>query len=267
VLSANVEGPYHTLNSFSNVCCVLYGDKIAILGESIVTVVQITNSGRLFDCDPAQFKVIRTPTASWWACFVLEVAHVRSKLLNASCQRIVGFLRSFLSADSAGRLCVPASTRTRRPWKGCYHHTARVVMDLCSRRSAIGLLWLQRARIASRRSLAVQISRPNCQPNRLALIDPDQRLRVRPHCSMRAGALGGNKDLFAGPNAGGKDAAAIYSLIGSAKINGIDRRSIPAARTRPYRQPPDRPNWRALEWLRHLVKPNRFNRSLRWGNL
>jgi transposase len=40
--------------------------------------------------------------------------------------------------------------------------------------------------------------------------------------SLRVVALGRKNYLFAGSNAGGERAAAIYSLIGSAKLNGID---------------------------------------------
>ena len=40
--------------------------------------------------------------------------------------------------------------------------------------------------------------------------------------SLRAVALGRKNYLFAGSNAGGERAAAIYSLVGSAKLNGID---------------------------------------------
>ena len=40
--------------------------------------------------------------------------------------------------------------------------------------------------------------------------------------ALRAVALGRKNYLFAGSNAGGKRAAAMYSLIGSAKLNGID---------------------------------------------
>jgi transposase len=40
--------------------------------------------------------------------------------------------------------------------------------------------------------------------------------------SLRAVALGRKNFLFAGSNAGGERAAAIYSLIGSAKLNGMD---------------------------------------------
>src|SRR6476620_10827849 len=40
--------------------------------------------------------------------------------------------------------------------------------------------------------------------------------------SLRAVVLGRKNYLFAGSDAGGQRAAAIYSLIGSAKLNGID---------------------------------------------
>ena len=40
--------------------------------------------------------------------------------------------------------------------------------------------------------------------------------------SLRTVALGRKNYLFAGSDAGGERAAAIYSLIGSAKLNGID---------------------------------------------
>jgi transposase len=40
--------------------------------------------------------------------------------------------------------------------------------------------------------------------------------------ALRAVALGRKNYLFAGSDAGGERAAAIYSLLGSAKLNGID---------------------------------------------
>jgi hypothetical protein len=40
--------------------------------------------------------------------------------------------------------------------------------------------------------------------------------------ALRAVALGRKNYLFAGSNAGGDRAAALYSLIGSAKLNGLD---------------------------------------------
>jgi transposase len=40
--------------------------------------------------------------------------------------------------------------------------------------------------------------------------------------ALRAVALGRKNFLFAGADSGGERAAAIYSLIGSAKLNGLD---------------------------------------------
>ncbi len=40
--------------------------------------------------------------------------------------------------------------------------------------------------------------------------------------ALRAVALGRKNYLFAGSDAGGERAASIYSLLGSAKLNGID---------------------------------------------
>ncbi len=40
--------------------------------------------------------------------------------------------------------------------------------------------------------------------------------------SLRTVALGRKNYLFAGSDAGGERAAAIYSLIGTAKLNGLD---------------------------------------------
>jgi transposase len=40
--------------------------------------------------------------------------------------------------------------------------------------------------------------------------------------ALRVVALGRKNDLFAGSDAGGKRVAAIYSLLGSAKLNGVD---------------------------------------------
>ena len=40
--------------------------------------------------------------------------------------------------------------------------------------------------------------------------------------ALRAVALGRKNYLFAGSNAGGERAAALYTLIGTAKLNGID---------------------------------------------
>jgi len=48
---------------------------------------------------------------------------------------------------------------------------------------------------------------------------PDNNAAER---ALRAVALGRKNYLFAGSDSGGERAAAIYSLIGSAKLNGLD---------------------------------------------
>ena len=48
---------------------------------------------------------------------------------------------------------------------------------------------------------------------------PDNNAAER---ALRAVALGRKNYLFAGADCGGERAAAIYSLIGTAKLNGID---------------------------------------------
>ena len=64
--------------------------------------------------------------------------------------------------------------------------------------------------------------------------------------SLRAVALGRKNYLFAGSDSGGERAAAIYSLIGSAKLNGID----PEAYLRfVIGRIPDHPVNRVAEWL------------------
>ena len=47
--------------------------------------------------------------------------------------------------------------------------------------------------------------------------------------ALRAVALGRKNYLFAGSDAGGERAAAIYTLIGTAKLNGLDPRGATCA--------------------------------------
>ncbi len=53
----------------------------------------------------------------------------------------------------------------------------------------------------------------------------DGRLEMDNHVAeraLRAAALGRKNYLFAGSDRGGERAAAIYSLVGTAKLNGVD---------------------------------------------
>jgi hypothetical protein len=76
--------------------------------------------------------------------------------------------------------------------------------------------------------------------------------------ALRAVALGRRNYLFAGADSGGDRAAAIYSLVGSAKLNGIDPelylRSVLTCIARSF----DQPHWRSAA----LEYPNRHNQRL-----
>ena len=62
--------------------------------------------------------------------------------------------------------------------------------------------------------------------------------------ALRAVALGRKNYLFAGSDRGGESAAAIYSLIGTAKLNGLDPGELLAERTVAHRRTPDQPHRR-----------------------
>ena len=72
--------------------------------------------------------------------------------------------------------------------------------------------------------------------------------------ALRAVALGRKNYLFAGSDGGGESAAAIYSLIGTAKLNGIDPESYLRERTVPHRRSSHQPHRRTapLECRHHL---------------
>jgi hypothetical protein len=66
--------------------------------------------------------------------------------------------------------------------------------------------------------------------------------------ALRAVALGRKNYLFAGSDAGGERAAAIYSLIGSAKLNGIDPEAYLTAVLRRIADHPVRRVQELLPW-------------------
>jgi transposase len=59
--------------------------------------------------------------------------------------------------------------------------------------------------------------------------------------ALRAVALGRKNYLFAGSDSGGERAAAIYSLLGSAKLNGIDPEAYLSLVLRRIDRSPDQP--------------------------
>ena len=66
--------------------------------------------------------------------------------------------------------------------------------------------------------------------------------------ALRTVALGRKNYLFAGSDAGGERAAAIYSLIGSAKLNGTDPQALLARCAHAHRRSPRQPHRRSLAW-------------------
>ena len=89
------------------------------------------------------------------------------------------------------------------------------------------LAWLKAtaSRMSSKSDVAVAIQYALGRWDALTLYCEDGRVEMDNNAAeraLRAVALGRKNYLFAGSDAGGERAAAIYSLIGSAKLNGID---------------------------------------------
>lgn len=87
--------------------------------------------------------------------------------------------------------------------------------------------WLEDrlSRVSKKAELAVAIRYALSRWAALTRYRDDGRIEIDNNAaerSLRAVALGRKNFLFAGSDAGGERAAAIYSLIGSAKLNGLD---------------------------------------------
>ncbi len=87
--------------------------------------------------------------------------------------------------------------------------------------------WLeaQLARVSKKSELAVAIRYALSRWTAMTRYRDDGRLEIDNNAAeraLRAVALGRKNYLFAGSDAGGEYAAAMYSLIGTAKLNGID---------------------------------------------
>jgi hypothetical protein len=87
--------------------------------------------------------------------------------------------------------------------------------------------WLeaQLARVSKKSELAVAIRYALSRWTAMTRYRDDGRLEIDNNAAeraLRAVALGRKNYLFAGSDAGGEHAAALYSLIGTAKLNGID---------------------------------------------
>ena len=87
--------------------------------------------------------------------------------------------------------------------------------------------WLEAtlAKVSSKSALAIAIRYALTRWAALVRYLDDGRIEIDNNAaerSLRAVALGRKNYLFAGADAGGERAAAIYSLIGTAKLNGLD---------------------------------------------
>jgi hypothetical protein len=72
--------------------------------------------------------------------------------------------------------------------------------------------------------------------------------------ALRAVALGRKNYLFAGSNTGGERASAMYSLIGTAKLNGLDPEAYMTHVLARIADHPIRPIEELLPWNVQLVK-------------
>jgi transposase len=87
------------------------------------------------------------------------------------------------------------------------------------------------------------------------IVSRDSEIEQR---ALRAVALGRKNYLFAGSDRGGESAAAIYSLIGTAKLNGIDpegylRNILPRIAEHPINRIDELLPWNLAEELRPAV--------------
>ena len=96
-----------------------------------------------------------------------------------------------------GRCSRTSELGSRRPWRRC--RRSRRWRSRSATRSRAGRHWFATVTTATSRSTTTP-----------------------PSAALRAVALGRKNYLFAGSDAGGERAAAIYSLIGTAKLNGLD---------------------------------------------
>ena len=87
--------------------------------------------------------------------------------------------------------------------------------------------WLESilAQVSAKSALAIAIRYALTRWAALVRYHDDGRIEIDNNAAegaLRAVALGRKNYLFAGADAGGERAAAIYSLIGTAKLNGLD---------------------------------------------
>ncbi len=148
-------------------------------------------------------------------------AHVRRKFYDFH-----ETTQSPVAAEALGRIgelyAIEADIRGRLPQERARARATRAAPLLDELKA-----WLeaQLARVSKKSELAVAIRYALSRWVALTRYRDDGRLEIDNNIAereLRAVALGRKNYLFAGSDAGGEHAAALYSLIGTAKLNGID---------------------------------------------
>jgi len=160
------------------------------------------------------YETGRVTEAACWA-------HVRRKFYD-----IEQATRSPIANEAIRRIGhlygIEAEIRGRPPDERRTHRQARAAPLLEDLRT-----WLQATlgKLSSKGELAVAIRYALTRWTALTRYADDGRIEIDNNAaerSIRDAALGRKNWLFAGSDAGGQRAAAIYSLLGSAKLNGLD---------------------------------------------
>jgi transposase len=148
-------------------------------------------------------------------------AHVRRKFYDFHVAK-----QSPLAAEALRRIgelyAIEADIRGRLPEERARVRHSRAAPLLQQLRS-----WLedQLSRVSKKSDLAIAIRYALSRWTALTRYVDDGHLEIDNNAAeraLRAVALGRKNYLFAGSDAGGEHAAALYSLIGTAKLNGID---------------------------------------------
>jgi hypothetical protein len=148
-------------------------------------------------------------------------AHVRRKFYDI--EQATGSPIANEAIQRIGHLYgIEAKIRGRPPDERRTHRQARAAPLLEDLRT-----WLQATlgKLSSKGELAVAIRYALTRWTALTRYVDDGRIEIDNNAaerSIRDAALGRKNWLFAGSDAGGQRAAAIYSLLGSAKLNGLD---------------------------------------------
>jgi transposase len=148
-------------------------------------------------------------------------AHVRRKFYE-----IYESNRSPVAAEALARIGklyeIEAAIRGRAPDERRAERKARAGPELEGIKT-----WMEEtlAKVSAKSALAIAIRYALTRWAALLRYRDDGRIEIDNNAaerSLRAVALGRKNYLFAGSDAGGERAAAIYSLIGTAKLNGLD---------------------------------------------